>query len=67
MILKDIEFSVKVRDIQKLEKKNSIGINVFGYENKEKYPINVSKKCCWEKYVDSLLIGEGEKKTLCSD
>ena len=35
---------------------------MFGYENKEKYPIYVSKECCEEKHVDSLLIGEGEKK-----
>ena len=43
---KDIKFPVKVRDINKIEKKNSIGISAFGYENKEKHPIYVSKKCC---------------------
>ena len=32
---KDIKFLVKVRDIDKIEKKNPIAINVFGYENKE--------------------------------
>ena len=32
---KNIKFSVKIRDIQKIEKKNSIGINAFGYENKQ--------------------------------
>ena len=31
-----------------------------------KYPIYVSIKCCEEKHVDLLLIGEGENKTLCS-
>ena len=62
---KYIKFPLKIRDIHKIEKKNSIGINVFSYENKEKYPIYVSKKCCEEKHVDLLLIGEGEK-TLCS-
>ena len=41
---KDIKFPVKTRDIHELEKKNSIGINGFGYENKVKYPIYVSKK-----------------------
>ena len=40
---KDIKFQVNFKDIQKLEKKNSIGISVFGYENKEKHPIYVSK------------------------
>ena len=38
----------------------------YGYENKEKYAIYVSKKYCEEKHVALLLIGEGEKKTLCS-
>ena len=58
-------FPVKIRDIHKIEKKNSIGISIFGYESKEEYPIYVSKQCCEEKHVDLLLIGEGEKKT-CS-
>ena len=43
---KDINFLVKIRDIHKIEKTNSIGI--LGYENKE-------------KYVDLLLIEEGEQ------
>ena len=38
---KDIKFPVKMRDIHKIEKKNSIAISVFGYENKEKRPIYV--------------------------
>ena len=46
---KDIKFPIKVRDIYKIEKKNSIDISVFGYENKEKHPIFVRKKCCEEK------------------
>ena len=40
---KNIKFPVIVRDIHKIEKKNFIGISVFGYENKEKHPIYVSK------------------------
>ena len=59
--IKDIKFPVKIRDINKIEKKNSIGISVFGYENKEKYPIYVSKICCEEKHVDLLLIGDWKK------
>ena len=46
----------------KSKKKNSIGISVFGYENKEKHPIYVSKKCCKEKHVDFLFIGEEGKR-----
>ena len=46
---KDIKFLVKIREIHKLEKNNSIDISVFGYENKEKYPICVSKKIMQRK------------------
>ena len=40
---RNIKFLVKVRDIHKIERTNSIGISVFGYENKKKYQIYVSK------------------------
>ena len=53
---KDIKFPVKVRDIHKIGKKNSIDISVFGYENEEKHPICVSKRICEEKHVDLLFI-----------
>ena len=43
---KDMQLSVKTRDIHKIEKRSSIDISAFGYENKEKYQIYVSKKCC---------------------
>ena len=43
------------------KKRQSVGISIFGYENKVKYPIYVSKKCCEDKHVHLLLIGEGEK------
>ena len=56
---KEINFPVKITDIHKLEKKNVMGISVFGYENKEKHPIYVSKECCEEKHVDLLLIKDG--------
>ena len=35
----DIKFPVKARDIYQSEKNNYIGISIFGYENKVKYPI----------------------------
>ena len=54
----DMKFPVRTRDIHK---KNSIGISVFGYENKEKHPIYVTKKCCEEKYIDLLLTEEEGK------
>ena len=33
----------------------------FGYENREKHLIYISKKCREEKHVDLFLIGEGKR------
>ena len=49
------------KTFKKIEKKNSIGTIVFGYENKQKYSTYVSKKCWEDKYVDLLLIGEDKR------
>ena len=38
-----VEFSVSVKDYSKIEAQNSVNI-VFGYENKEFYPIYVSRQ-----------------------
>ena len=51
---KNIRFCLKIRDIHKTEKKNCINISAFGYENKEKFPVYVSKKT-FERYVELLL------------
>ena len=62
----EIEFPVTTKQYNKIEKQNEIRINVFGYENKQPYPIYVSK----EKYdiqINLLLITENDKKTLCSN
>ena len=56
-----IEFPGTIKQINKIEKENSFNIDVFGYEEKQKYPIYVSK----EKYEDCmnlLLITENENK-----
>ena len=56
-----IEFPVTTKQYNKIEEHNEININVFGYEEKQKYPIYVSK----EKYEDCmnlLLITENENK-----
>ena len=57
-----MKFPAKIKDIHKIKKKNPIDIGAFGYENKEKHPIYFSKKCCEEKLVDLLLIGEEGKR-----
>ena len=55
---KEIKFPVKFGDIHKIEKKNSINLSVFCYENKEKLLVYVSRKCSEEKHVDLSIIGE---------
>ena len=56
-----IEFSVTVKQYNKIEKQNEININVFGYENKQPYPIYVSKEM-HEDHMNLLLITENENK-----
>ena len=59
---KSIKFPVKVRDIHKIENKNSVGISVFGYENKEKHPTYVSKNCFEGKHINLLLIEQKKER-----
>lgn len=56
-----IEFAVSVKGYAKLECKNRININVFGYEDKQFYPIYISKGSN-EDVFNLLVIAEGEKK-----
>ena len=56
-----IEFPITTKQYNKIEKQNEININVFGYENKETYPIYVSKEK-YEKHLELLLITENENK-----
>ena len=58
----DIKFTVKVKDIHKIERKKFITGSVFGYENKKKSHNLCVKKCYEEKHVDLLIIEEGGKK-----
>ena len=56
-----IEFPVTTKQYNKIEKQNEININVFGYENKQPYPIYVSKEK-YENHMELLLITEDENK-----
>ena len=56
-----IKFPVTIKQINKIEKQNNIRINVFGYENKQPYPIYISKET-FEDQMNLLLITEDEKK-----
>ena len=57
----NIEFPVNIQHYNKIEKQNSININVFGYENKEPYPIYVSKEK-YEDHMELLLVTKNENK-----
>ena len=56
-----IEFPVATKQYNKIEKQNEININVFGYEDKQPYPIYVSKEKN-EDHMNLLLITENENK-----
>ena len=59
-----IEFPVSVKQYNKIEKQNSINVNVFGYENGQPYPIYISKEK-FEPCLNLLLITEKEVKHYC--
>ena len=56
-----IEFPVNVKHYNKIEKQNSININVFGYEDKQAYPIYVSKEK-YEDHMELLLVTKDKNK-----
>ena len=56
-----IEFPVNVKQFNKIEKQNKINISVFGYEEKQPFPIYVSKEK-FEDHMELLLITKDENK-----
>jgi hypothetical protein len=53
-----IDFPVKISDIDKIERKNSIGISVFGYKGKKQfYPIRITKTV-YAEHMELLLLGD---------
>ena len=56
-----IEFPVSQKHYNKVEKQNSIRINVFGYEDGKPFPINISKET-FEDQMNLLLITKDKKK-----
>ena len=56
----EIEFPVQEKDFSKIEKKNNICINVFGYENELVFPIYVSDQK-FEDSMDLLLLIDDDK------
>ena len=56
-----IKFPVTINQYNKIERQNSIGINVFGYEEREPFPIYISKEN-FKNQMSLLLITEEENK-----
>lgn len=54
---------MSVKDYSKLEVQNNINLNVFGYEDKQFFPIYVSKQKNTDE-LNLLLITEGEKLSI---
>ena len=59
--MKGLSFPVSQKHYNKVEKQNSIRINVFGYEIGQSFPIHISKQKL-EDQMNLLLITEDEKK-----
>ena len=60
---KDIELPVKVRDLHKIEKKNSVGILVISVTKKLKiFTVYIKKICSEYKHVNLLMIGKKDKR-----
>ena len=56
-----IEFPVSQKHYNKIERQNSIRINVFGYEKEQPFPIHISKEK-FEDQMNLLLITKDEKR-----
>ena len=56
-----IDYPLSQKHYNKVEKQNSIRINVFGYEDGQPFPIHISKKT-FEDQMNLLLITKDEKK-----
>ena len=56
-----IEFPVTTKQYNKIEKQNDININVFGYEEKQPFPIYISKEK-FEDQMNLLLITKDNNK-----
>ena len=58
----DIEFPVMQNQYNKIEKQNSINVNVFGYEEKQPFPIYLSKEESNKDVLNLLLITDNDKQ-----
>ena len=59
--MKGFSFPISQKHYNKVEKQNSIRINVFGYEHGQPFPIHISKET-FKDQMNLLLVTEDEKK-----
>ena len=59
---KNIKVQVKIRDIHKIQNKNSVASALVFFVMKIKLSNSLSKRCCKEKHIDLVLIGEEGKR-----
>ena len=59
-----ISFPVQIKDVGKIEKQNSVNINIFGYESETLYPIRVSEEK-YDDHMELLYITKGQEKNHC--
>ena len=56
-----VTFPVSIKDMEKIEKQNKININVFGYSDKNPYPIRISSEK-YDDHLELLLIAEEKEE-----
>ena len=56
-----IEFPVNVKNFNKIDKQNTIRINVFGYKEEQPFPIHIFEEK-FEDQMNLLLIAKDEKR-----
>jgi len=60
-----IQYPVSISKIKKFEKQNQITVNVFGYEDKEIFPLHVTKIRESTHHVNLLYVKEGKTSHYC--
>ena len=59
-----VSFPTSLSDIAKFEKKNNISINVFGWDNDEIFPLQITESR-HHTHINLLLINDGTKRHFC--
>ena len=60
-----IDFPTPLSQIPEFEKNNDISVNVFGLENNEVYPLQITKFRSMPHHVNLLLTSKGEARHFC--